>query len=180
MRGEKCHVIGNGPLGALPTDREMGKVTPGKLGSLPCDGGEIWRRREQLPHHRRAPRVDHDKSVFILGRREGAAISNAAALGVLKRVLPVKASAQIPRQGLGIPPASRRDILSLEFFPVSVAAGVRFRARRRFSLGVNGVAGFRKSANCSTMPLACVMWSKPLHGWVRAGAEVSTFPSACI
>lgn len=154
MSGEERHIIGYGLLDALRCDGHIVQARR-QFRALPCDGGEVGGWREQLFCNRRAPRGDHGSSVFILGQREGIATGNPATLGVLNCMLPVKANAQIPRQGLGIPPNLAPRIPEPGVFPGFGRRWrqVPFNASRR----VNGVAGFRKSAICSTTQLFGVL-----------------------
>jgi hypothetical protein len=69
MRGEERDVLGDRPLKAFRFDRKMAEILPGELRTLPSDGGNIGRWREQLFHDRLAPFGDQPNPI-ILSRRE--------------------------------------------------------------------------------------------------------------
>src|SRR4051812_37393540 len=72
-------VSGDRPFKAFRFDRKMAEILSGELRTLPSDGGNIGRWREQLFHDRLAPSVDELPQLFnaligdmsIVGPRSG-------------------------------------------------------------------------------------------------------------
>jgi hypothetical protein len=78
MCGGERPIVGYCALDPVRLDGKTAKIPPAEFCALPCNGGNIRRERKQLFHNRLAPRIDKQKSVFVSGRRKGAAISQSS------------------------------------------------------------------------------------------------------